>query len=891
MIRSRFLVVLLALAAGSAAPVAAQDQGGGGDGGSSAVARTVLQAIHVDDGDIVIDGVLDEAVWSQAAVATDFVQREPDDGEPATERTEARVLYGANALYVAFRAYDSEPSEIVGQLARRDQQVYSDWLFVAIDSYFDRRTAFRFGVNPAGVRVDTYHFDDTNEDDSWDAVWDAQARVDGQGWTAEFEIPYSQLRFAAGSDTWGIQFARSIARRDETSLWAPVSQQDGALVSRFGELRGLRALGASRRLEVLPYSVARLTRGPGDVNNPFYSKNDMFGSVGADVKYGITNDLTLDLTINPDFGQVEADPGQVNLSAFETFFQERRPFFVEGAGIFNFRLSQGDGDDANESLFYSRRIGRAPQGFADPQGGYTQQDAQTSILGAWKLSGKTASGWSVGLMHGVTQEEHADIMTGAGLSDRQIVEPLTNYAVARIIRDFRGGKSAIGFVSTAANRTNDIADELGLRSGGYTGGFDFRHRFWNDRWAINGFVIGSHVRGSADAILATQRSSARYFQRPDAGHVHVDPTRTSLTGWSSNFSFTKFAGGFWRVGTGFSARSPEFESNDLGFMTRADFVSPWVWLGYHKSTAGEHLRQWNLNVNSWTNWNFDGQRTALGANINGFMQLNNFWGGYAGVMRQAEGWATTALRGGPMLRQEGQWRGWGGMFSDSRKAVGFNLNSWWGVRPESDSWDVGFSPNVNFRAGGRFRASVGPSINKRIDDRQWVQARTVNDETRYILGRIDQTTVGLTTRLDYSFTPDLSLQLYAQPFTSAGEYSDFKTVVDPAADSYDARFRGITAQLEDPSNPAAGYVGDLNGDGAVEAFRNPDFNLKQFRSNIVLRWEYRPGSQVFLVWSQGRDTFRQGDGSFDFGRDFEGVFADTQPENVFLIKFSYWLSP
>ena len=379
----RLPLATLMLATASALPLVAQDSNGSGGGGSSARPAFVLDAVYVDDSDITLDGVPDEGVWNTAALATDFVQREPNDGEPATERTEARILYGEDAIYVAFRAYDSDPDEIVGQLARRDQNVYSDWLLVAVDSYFDRRTAFQFGVNPAGVRKDTYHFDDTNEDDSWDAVWDAKAKVDSEGWTAEFKIPYSQLRFTPGSDTWGIQFGRSIARRDETSLWAPISRQEGAMVSRFGELRGLRTLSASRRLEILPYSVARLTRGPGDVANPFYDKNETFGSIGADVMYGITNNLTLDLTINPDFGQVEADPGQVNLSAFESFFQERRPFFVEGAGIFNFRLGQGDGDGANESLFYSRRVGRAPQGFADAQGGYVEQDPQTSILGAW----------------------------------------------------------------------------------------------------------------------------------------------------------------------------------------------------------------------------------------------------------------------------------------------------------------------------------------------------------------------------------------------------------------------------------------------------------------------------------------------------------------------------
>lgn len=869
----------------------AQDSGGSGGSGSSSRSVPTLDATRVTDAPPQIDGILDEAIWDAAPVATNFVQREPNEGAPASERTEARVLYGADALYVAIRAYDRDPDAIVSQLARRDQDVFSDWVFVAIDSYFDRRTAFRFGVNPDGVRQDVYHFDDTNEDRSWDAVWDSAVRRDAEGWTAEFEIPYSQLRFDADQSTWGIQFARVIARHDETSLWAPVRSRDGALVSLFGELRGMNGIETARRLEVLPYSVARLTRGQGDPANPFFNKNDGFGTVGADVKYGITDNITLDMTINPDFGQVEADPGQVNLSAFETFLQERRPFFVEGSGIFRYGLSQGDGDDANEQLFYSRRIGRAPQGSADAQGGYLDSDAQTNIAGAWKVSGKTSSGVSVGFMHAVTVEERADIVTGGGLEETAAIEPLTNYAMARLIKDFRDGRSAVGFVATAVNRDKEISDGLGLRSGGYTGGIDLRHRFFNDEWSVDLFLVGSHVRGSAESILDTQRSSARFFQRPDADHVEVDPNRTSLTGWSSNFSVGKFRGGFWRVATGFQARSPEFEANDMGFMRNADLFSNWFWTGYHKSVPGEHLQAWNVNVNAWHGWTFGGEHTGAGGNIGGWAQLKNFWSGYGGIGRNVNSASTAALRGGPLLKTEDNWFGWSGINSDSRTAIQGGLNTWWGVRPESDSWNWGLSPRVSARAGGSFRASLGPFYSRNVDDRQWVTGQTLDDTQHYVLGRLNQTTMGITTRFDYSFSPTVSLQFYAQPFVAAAEYSDFKTLRDAKAERYADRFQALNPSREDPSDPTSDYLFDLNNDGTLESISNPDFNVKQFRSNVVLRWEYRPGSALFLVWSQGRDAFLGGQGDFEFGRDFQNVFADTQPENIFLIKFNYWLSP
>ena len=845
-----------------------------------------------------IDGIPDEAVWSSAPVAGGFIQMQPNEGEPASERTEARVLYGEDALYVAFRAYDREPEKIVGQLARRDQQVYSDWVIVAIDSYFDKRTAFQFRVNPVGVKTDTYHFNDTQEDDSWDAVWDAAAHIDAEGWTAEIEIPYSQLRFEAGDElTWGIEFGREIARREETSLWAPISRQDAAIVSKFGELRGLTGLGQARRMEVLPYTVARVTNAPGDVANPFYKENDTYGTIGADVKYGITSNLTLDLTLNPDFGQVEADPGQVNLTAFETFFQERRPFFVEGSSIFNLRLSQGDGDDANELLFYSRRVGRAPQGFADAAGGWVDQDPQTTIAGAWKLSGKTASGWSLGFMHAVTAEEVADVITGAGLEQRAPVEPLTNYGVARVIKDFREGRSAIGFVATAANRNKEIADQLGLRSGGYTGGIDLRHRFSGDRWALDLSFVGSHVRGTPLAIERTQRSSARYFHRPDADHIEVDPTLTSLTGWTSNGSIVKIAGGFWRVGTGYQARSPEFEANDIGFMQRADFFNNWIWAGYHKSTPSDRFLNWNLNSNIWHSRTFGGELVGMGGNMNGSFTLRNFWNGYAGVAHNPSTLSTGILRGGPLFRREAGWNGWYGVRSDSRRPLRVGLNGWWGARPETDSWNAGVSTNVNVRAGGNFRLTLSPNVGFQREDRQWVTAVAPTGDPdagpAYVLGRLEQTTAGLTARVDYSFTPDLSLQVYAQPFVSAGEYSGFKQVVDPRADAYEDRVERFDATYDDPSNR---YLADLDGDGVQESFRNPDFDFGQFRSNVVLRWEYRPGSALFVVWSQGRDPcqldFSQcvRGGGFDLGNSLDRLFG-TRSSNTLLIKASYWLTP
>jgi hypothetical protein len=843
----------------------------------------VLRAIRVSGHEIRIDGRAVEAAWQQAPVATDFVQFEPEEGQPATERTDARVLYGDDALYVAIRAYDRDPSGIVGQLTRRDQQSYSDQVAVIVDSYFDRRTAFHFAVNPVGVKQDIYRFDDTGEDSGWDAVWDVATTRDDQGWTAEFRIPYSQLRFRdAQVQTWGINFARTIARRDETDVWAPTTRRDAAVVSRFGELRGLENLDAPRRLEIMPYTVARLERADGEAANPFYHKNQTFGTVGADLKYGVTSDLTLDVTLNPDFGQVEADPAQVNLTAFETFYPERRPFFLEGASIFRFSLSPGDGDMANESLFYSRRIGRAPQGEADDRGGYVDVDPQTTILGAAKLSGKTASGWSIGALHAVTAEERAHVAPAAGPRIDEAVEPLTSYGLVRVQRDFRAGRSAFGIIGTAVNRDRQVADALDLRRGAYTGGVDFRHRFGGERFEVSGYALGSRVLGSAGAIDAAQRSSVRYYQRPDAGYLHYDPTRTSLDGASAFFAFAKIGGGRWRYSTGLLTRSPGFEVNDMGYQRDADNTMTWVWVGYQQTTPQGPFRRYNLNVNGWSAWNYGADRTGLGGNVNGSFQLKSFWNGYAGVNRDLSAYSGRTLRGGPLFRREASTNFWAGLESDSRKAVSLELNNWGQVRAESDSWEVGFSPSLRFRPSGRATFSLGASVDRNVDDYQWIGAYGAHED-HYVFGRIHQTTVGLTTRVDYAFTPTLTLQVYAQPFVSAGRYGTFRQVADPVAPRYADRF-----QLLDTRADGSDILADVDGDGVEESFENPDFNFKQFRSNVVIRWEYKPGSALFVVWSQGRDRSVE-NGAFDLRGDMGDLFA-VHPDNVFMVKASYWLS-
>ena len=704
-------------------------------------------------------------------------------------------------------------------------------------------------------------------------------RTDDRGWTAEFRIPYSQLRFDGASlQTWGINFARFVARHGELSLWAPISRGDGALVSRFGDLSGLRDLSPPARLEVLPYSLARLRRAPGDADDPFHHPNAVASAAGADAKYGLTTDLTLDVTINPDFGQVEADPAQVNLTAFETFFPERRPFFVEGANIFAFRFEQGEGN--MDGLFYSRRIGRAPQGRVASR--YSDSPERTRILGAMKLSGKTRSGWTIGLLHALTGREEARLADASGTTAEQLVEPLAQYGMARVSRDFREGRSAVGVISTWTVRGAAAAEALALHSGAYTAGIDARHRFGGDRFLVSGYFLGSTVRGSAAAIARTQRAPARYFQRPDAEHVHFDPARTALHGWTANASFAKVAGGSWRYGTGVMARSPGFEVNDVGFLRAADFVVPFAWAGYNRFRPSGPFQRWNVGVNASAPYSTGGEPFQKGANVYFSLTLTNFWGGYGGVMRNTGGLGNTALRGGSMLHRDPAWGGWFGFYSDSRKPLVVESNSNWQVTPATDSWSYGADTSVRWRPSTRATVSAGPFMSWRREALQWV-GRFQPEAPVYLFGKLAQTTAGITARADWTFSPTLSLQLYAQPFVSAGAYDDFKRVRDSRAPSYADRFAAVPAEAG-----AAGTLrADIDGDGTADSFGRPDFNVKQFRSNLVLRWEYRPGSTLFAVWSQGRDHYARS-GDFSLTDDL-GTLLEQPGDDVFMLKVSYWI--
>jgi hypothetical protein len=852
-----------------------------------------------------IDGRLDEAAWAGAEAAGGFTESYPNAGAPARFGTEARVLYADDAIYVGMRMLDPRPDSIAAQLTRRDATgVYSDLAQVMIDSYADGRTGFAFGVNPRGVKRDVYLFNDASEDFGWDAVWDVATQVDSAGWTAEFRIPLSQLRFGrgepAGGREWGLQLSRDIARYDMRVVWSPWNRNDNGFVSRFGRLTGLRGVRAPRRLEVQPYTVARLTRAPDEEGNPFYRSSDADASAGADVRWGLPSGLTLTAAINPDFGQVEVDPAIVNLSAFETQLPERRPFFSEGTDIFRFGSLLSHISMGGPQFFYTRRIGRAPQRQLGNSYDFYEAPQSTTILGAAKLSGKTASGWTVGVLDAVTAGESGRVLLEDGTTREEVVEPRSNYLVGRVRRDLNGGRTVLGGIATATHRgVGDPVFEPMLRSDAYVAGVDGEHSWGPSRtWSVSGFAAGSRVAGSDEAIAATQRSSARYFLRPDADYLEYDSTRTSLAGYAVGAALRK--GGDWRGSIWMQQVSPGFETNDLGFQSRADNRGIAMLIGRRQGKPGPLFREWFVRAFSTQTWNLGGDRTGSTYSLRGSGTFSNLWSGTATVEYAARALSDRLTRGGPLAGTPSSWAFSGGGGTDPRKRVSAYGDGYTSTDEEGGYYRY-LSASVAARPAANVQVSAGPSWEETRNTTQYVRTRTdaLAAETfgrRFVFATLDQTTVGLSTRLDWTFTPTLSLQLYARPFISAAEYRGFKELAAPRGFDYTEYGRDAgTIELDAPCGTLAAsprtYTIDPDGAaGAASCFQvaRPDFNFRNLRGNAVVRWEYRSGSTLFFVWQQergGEESF----GDFALRRDASDLFG-AAARNVFLVKATYWLA-
>lgn len=864
-----------------------------------------VAAVRVDRAPSV-NGHLDDPAWALAEPITRLLQTDPDEGQPVSESTEVRIVYDGDAVYIGARLFDSDPRRIISRLARRDASTHSDEFRVFIDSYHDRRTAFEFVVNPAGVKKDVLIGEDGDFDDaSWDPVWAAATSVDSLGWTAEIRIPFSQLRFASEPDqVWGVHFVRWIERKNEQAMFPFIGKKEKGLVSRFAQLVGIRDVRAPKRLELLPYAVGRGTYlTPDDPRNPFEPPAAYYRSAGADLKYGVTSSLTLDATLNPDFGQVEVDETFVNLSAFEQFLEEHRPFFIEGTEIFQFGSNGGGVNSFSGTplYYYSRRIGREPQGKPTSSGDYEDTPTSTTILGAAKLSGRAPGGWSVGVLDALTAREYATV-DASGTRVRDEVEPPANYLVGRLKRDADGGKTSVGLLATATHRwPNSPALDV-LPKGAYAGGVDISRRWGNNTYSLAGSIGGSLIEGDAAAIQQAQRSSNRYYRRPDARSFHYDPTRTSLAGASADLYLNKVAG-TWRWGVAASTNSPGFEVNDLGFQKRVDQISAAAALGRVWTKPGPVFRSGYAYLKVAPSWNYDGDAIDRSVKAFGYAQFRNFWIGDWSLSYTPAVVDDRLTRGGPLGQKPATWFASADVTTDSRKVLGaYAFASY--QRDVAGGWFLNAIPQLSLRpsaalllklTGGYVAGrSMAQFVTKQGDS---LAAGTLG--TRYVFAELEQRQFYVTLRANVTFSPSLSVQLYAQPFTFSGDYRNFKELRARKTFLFDQYGRDNGSTIGDTllvsgSDTVPGYVVDPDGPASSGAtrftFANPDFRTRSVKVNAVLRWEYRPGSTLFVVWTQSRSGYVPYDASFDVGRDVGRELFRDRPTNVLLVKLSYWLS-
>ncbi|MCK5059464.1 MAG: carbohydrate binding family 9 domain-containing protein [Candidatus Aminicenantes bacterium] len=837
-----------------------------------------------------VDGRLKEAVWKIPG-NSHFTQSEPEDGGRPTEKTEVLIAFDRNFLYVAARLSDSQPDKIAARLGRRDDFVDSDWFIFSVDPYLDRRSGYKFAVNPAGSICDWMLYNDEQEDLTWDGVWESKARITDSGWTVEMSIPFHQLRFKKKDTyTWGVNFHRIIKRKNEENMLAWVAKEDSGYVSRFRLLVGLRNIDPGSKVDLAPYGMSKLALAPSEPGNPFETGSDFFFNGGIDMKLGLRSNLTLDATINPDFGQVEVDPAVINISDRETYYAEKRPFFIEGAGIFRF----GEGGVnrmrsfgwQTPGLFYSRRIGRSPRGLAGTEG-YVKYPEWTTILGAAKVTGKIGNGLNVGILSALTQRECAEIdVAGERLFEE--VEPFTHYGIIRLQKEFHQGRQGLGMIATTVNRHLDsenlsdffLKNALALGIDGWT----FLDR--DKAWVVSGWFSTTKVTGSETAVTELQQSPLHYFQRPDADYLSMDETATSMTGWAGRIFFNKQKGKLV-LNAACGAISPGFEANEIGFHHRGDTINGHLEFGYQVFHPGKIFRRWQLTFANYRNYDFGGTRIGETYYLVGQAQFLNYWNAGLTFSYEPEKLSHYFTRGGPMaIYLSGQDVSCS-ISSDNRKSLILSLDGHYRTHPNgAKNWSI--YCGLRWKPKSNFSISVIPGYYFRHSTFQWVTRveDSLKVETfgvRYIFSDIIQEVIPIEIRVNWTFTPRLSFQAYIQPYIAVGDYFGFKELSAPNTFDFNFFDRGQA----DISYRDGTYQADPDGPGpaAPFSFANPDFNYKSLRGTVVLRWEYRPGSTFYFVWTQNRADYNH-PGELSFGRDIGDLFA-APGDNIFLLKFTY----
>jgi hypothetical protein len=777
-----------------------------------------IRATRVNPHPPKIDGDLSDSIWTSGKVefARSFIQRMPEDGKPATESTLVAVAYDENALYVAFWCYDAEPTGIARQLVRRDRTASSDEVNLRLDPFHDHQSGNQFAISAAGVLRDCRFYNENGQDDSWDGVWDGAVKSQPWGWTAEMRIPYYCLRFSEKQEhTWGIDFARSVERKNEASRWSYTPVSDGRFVSNFGHLTGLTGIRPARHLELLPYTVASFESAPKEeIANP--DGRDYMGNVGCDVKYALSSDLILDATINPDFGQVELDYPVLNLSAYETWFSERRPFFLEGSNLF----------ESQYQLFYSRRIGRAPQrDVTDSQfQAYTEYPNATTILGAAKLTGKIADRTTIAILSAVTAEEEATYQTTVGARREGVVEPQASYSVARVRQDILRN-SSVGVLLTLASQDT--------RYPATTGGLDWQLRTNNGGWQFRGQTV---------------------FSR----------TNNINTGYAVDAALEKTSGRYIRAAIGCEVANPHLNLNRLGYSTRGNRRHTWGWTQYRNLTPRWIFREMYHNLNAWSTWNYDGVNISLGGNYNAYCQLRNYWGLGWGVGVQGEKYSDDETRGNGLWVWKSypttNW--WVTLDTDYRKKISFSTQPNIATDRGGTWWSENF--NINVRPRSNMEFSFGVYYARYFNATMWVNNYQFSDSTGVkdssLFADLDRDQLRFDASASLVINRNLTCQLSAQALIAGLDYRNY-------------RF----------------YQGGQNYGNPTDELGSYDYNWSEMNSMLLIRWEYNPGSTLYLVWTRSRPDYDPNANNLDFSRDFDRLFS-RGATNVFLVKTSYWLN-
>ena len=834
--------------------------------------KRVFNSINIGDlAQPKIDGLLDDEIWSLGEWQGDFTQQQPVGNVEATERTYVKVLYDHSNLFVAIKCMDREP-ELMDEIFDRRDAISGDMTGIAIDSYYDQKTAFEFTLASSGQKMDLKHTGDYLWDFNWNAVWDGATTKNDSGWVAEMKVPFSQIRYAnQEKHLWGMHVWRWIYRRQEEDQWQYIPLQAPSAVYLFGKLEGIENIRSSRQVEFLPYVLSSIEK---PANGDGYDPLKFNG--GLDAKIGISSDYTLDLTINPDFGQVEADPSVLNLTSFETFYEEKRPFFLEGNEIFDFELN-------GDIPYYSRRIGSAPT-FPNSWDAFEISDLpqRTTILGAAKLTGRSRKGLSVGLLNGLTAQEYGVASDQAGEEQEIQVAPLSNYLTSRVKQEFNKGNTIAGAMFSLVNRISpDSAVETLLPTEAFSGGLDLLHYWDNKNYYAEAKILGSQLQGSQDAILKKQLGPIHRFQRPDATYLDLDSTREQLSGHGGLIQVGK-KGGKLYFNLLAQYRSPGLNLNDIGYIRQADFVGEAGEISYRMNEPGLWVRNYNLTLAHEARWSFGGENIYNRAGAAFVLRSNKLWSYYLHYSYDFSHLDIRELRGGPALRMDGEHQSNVYISSNSSKdlsaRVGAHVNSY----TVSDSHQEAISMQLTWLPIKKIKLSALASMNWRKYHQQYVQTLTEDEETIYLVGQIDQKTPSLTFRAELFLNPELSLQYYGSPYFSVGDFDEFKRVDQSTERDMDKRLETLDVTYDEGSSSY-----NFDYDGTSWNFANPDFSFSQFRSNLVFRWEYNPGSTLYLVWAHDRSD-RQG--AYNPISDIVGKLFSTGGNNVFMFKLNFWFS-